>query len=139
MSRINMARVLLGGLAAGLLINIGEYLLHDVVLAEEIRATMAGFNLPAPGGGAIAVFVFLGFGVGLTAVWLYAAIRPRYGAGPKVALCAGSAVWFLAYAYPGVAFAALGFFPVGDTVFVLIWQLVEVSLGTLAGAWVYQE
>ncbi len=83
MSRINMARVLLGGLAAGLLINIGEYLLHDVVLAEEIRATMAGFNLPAPGGGAIAVFVFLGFGVGITAVWLYAAIRPRYGDGPR--------------------------------------------------------
>ena len=29
MSRVNMARVLLGGLVAGLLINIGEYLLID--------------------------------------------------------------------------------------------------------------
>ncbi len=139
MSRVNMARVILGGLAAGVLINIGEYLLNDVVLAEEVRATMAGFNLPAPGGGAIAVFVFLGFGVGITAVWLYAAIRPRYGPGAKTALCAGSAVWFLACAYPDVAFAALGFFPVGDTVVVLIWRLVEFSLATLAGAWLYQE
>ena len=134
MSRVNMARVLLGGLAAGVLINIGEFLLNEVVLGDEIRATMAGFNLPEPGGGAIALFLFLGVGVGITAVWLYAAIRPRYGAGAKTALCAGSAVWFLACAYPGVAFAALGFFPVGDTVVVLIWQLVEVSLGTLVGA-----
>ena len=98
-----MARVLLGGLVAGLLINIGEFLLNEVVLAEEIRATMAGFNLPEPGGSAITVFLFLGFGVGVTAVWLYAAIRPRYGAGAKTALCAGSAVWFLACAYPGVS------------------------------------
>ncbi len=139
MSRVNMARVLLGGLVAGLLINIGEFLLNEVVLAEEIRAAMVGFNLPEPDGGAITLFLFLGFGVGLTAVWLYAAIRPRYGAGAKTALCAGSAVWFLACAYPGVAFAALGFFPVGETVFVLIWQLAEFSLGTLAGAWLYQE
>ena len=139
MDRVNMARVLPGGLAAGVLINLGEFLLNEVVLAEEIRAAMAGFNLPEPDGGAITLFLFLGFGVGLTAVWLYAAIRPRYGAGAKTALCAGSAVWFLACVYPGVAFAALGFFPVGDTVFVLIWQLVEFSLGTLAGAWLYQE
>ena len=47
MSRVNMARVILGGLVAGVLINIGEYLLNDVVLADEVRATMAGFNLPA--------------------------------------------------------------------------------------------
>ena len=139
MSRVNMARVILGGLVAGVLIDIGEYLLNDVVLAEEVRATMAGFNLPAPGGGAIAVFVFLGFGVGITAVWLYAAIRPRYGPGAKTALCAGSAVWFLACAYPDVVIAALGFFPVADTIVVLIWRLVEFSLATLAGAWLYQE
>ena len=100
---------------------------------------MAGFNLPPPGGGAIAVFVFLGFGVGITAVWLYAAIRPRYSPGAKTALCAGSAVWFLTSAYPDVVIAALGFFPVGDTVVVLIWRLVEFSLATLVGAWLYQE
>ena len=37
------------------------------------------------------------FLIGLFAGWLYAAIRPRYGAGPKTALCAGLFVWFLGY------------------------------------------
>jgi hypothetical protein len=38
-------------------------------------------------------FVLWGFLVGIFAVWLYAAIRPRYGDGPKTALCAGAVVW----------------------------------------------
>ena len=36
-------------------------------------------------------FAFL---CGIAAVWLYAAIRPRFGAGLKTALIAGIAVWF---------------------------------------------
>src|SRR5207249_3963498 len=43
------------------------------------------------------MFLAWGFLVGIFAVWLYAAIRPRYGAGPKTALCAGAAVWGLGY------------------------------------------
>ncbi|HSE60477.1 MAG TPA: hypothetical protein VLA99_17380 [Nitrospiraceae bacterium] len=31
----------------------------------------------------------------LSALWLYAAIRPRFGAGPKTALYAGLGVWVL--------------------------------------------
>ena len=49
------------------------------------------------GGGALLMFLAWGFLVGIFAVWLYAAIRPRYGAGPKTALCAGAAVWGLGY------------------------------------------
>lgn len=139
MGRINTSRVILGGLVAGLLINIGEFLLNDVVLGEQMRAALAGFNLPEPGGGAIAVFLLFGFGLGLTAVWLYAAIRPRYGAGPRTALCAALVVWFLACAYPGVLLVALGFFSTGDTGVALVWELVEVPLATLVGAWLYQE
>ena len=43
------------------------------------------------------MFLAWGFLVGIFAVWLYAAIRPRYGAGPKTALCAGAAVWGIGY------------------------------------------
>ncbi len=35
MSRVNMVRAFLGGLVAGLLINIGEFLLNEVVLGDE--------------------------------------------------------------------------------------------------------
>jgi hypothetical protein len=42
------------------------------------------------------------FVLGILAVWTYAAIRPRFNAGPKTALCAGLAVWAMSYLYAGV-------------------------------------
>ena len=41
MGKINFGRVLLGGLVAGLVINIGEYLLNGVVLAKQMEGTFA--------------------------------------------------------------------------------------------------
>ena len=40
MSRINFGRVVLGGLLAGILINISEYLRYDVVMRGEFEAGM---------------------------------------------------------------------------------------------------
>jgi hypothetical protein len=36
MKKINMGRVLLGGLIAGVVLNIGEFLLNGVVLAKSM-------------------------------------------------------------------------------------------------------
>ena len=41
-------------------------------------------------------------------VWLYAAIRPRFGPGPKTAICAGLIVWGLSYLYRGHRVRRLG-------------------------------
>jgi hypothetical protein len=139
MGRINVARVVLGGLLAGLVINVSETLLNAVVLQEELNRAVQRMNLPPVSGAAIGIFVVLGFALGITAVWLYAAIRPRYGAGPKTALCAGAAVWFFAYVYPSVGLAAMGMFPINVTALGLIWGLVELLVATVAGAWPYKE
>ena len=37
--RINFGRVLLGGLVAGLILTIGEYVLNDIVLARQMGDT----------------------------------------------------------------------------------------------------
>jgi len=139
MGRINMTRVVLGGLLAGLVINIGEALLNGVILADQMSDTLTQFNLPEPGGGAIGILLLSCFALGILAVWLYAAIRPRYGAGAKTALCAGAAIWFSAYVFPSITLVVLGFAPAGATGLALVWGLIEVSLGTLAGAWIYRE
>ena len=139
MGRINTARVVLGGLLAGLVINISEFVLNAVVLEEEMNAAVQRMNLPAIAGGAIGIFLVMGFALGIAAVWLYAAIRPRYGAGLKTALCAGAAVWFFAYLYPGVGMAAMGMFSGNVMTVSLIWGLVEVLVGSVAGAWAYTE
>jgi hypothetical protein len=139
MSGIDTGRVLIGGLIAGLVINIGETLLNVVVLADEMEAVASRFNLPPMGGGTIATFVVLCFLLGILTIWVYAAIRPRFGPGPKTAAMAGTAIWFAAYVFPGVGYAAMGFFPANLTGLALGWGLIEVLLAAVVGAYFYKE
>ena len=139
MTGINVGRVVLGGLLAGLVIDIGESFLNGWLLAADMEAAMARLNLPPIGGSASATFIVLGFALGIATVWLYAAIRPRYGAGVNTALCAGAAAWFFAYAYPSIGFAVMGLFPTRLIVIGLVWGLGELMIAAVAGAWLYRE
>ncbi len=85
------------------------------------------------------MFIAWGFLVGIFAIWLYAAIRPRYGAGPKTAACAGAAVWGLGYLLAAVTPLALHLFPRRLMAIGLAVGLVEVVIGTLVGGWLYRE
>ena len=85
MSRINWGRVIVGGLAAGVVMNLGEWLLHEVILRERMESAAAAMGLERPTGSDIGIFVAMTFALGILLVWLYAAIRPRYGPGPKAA------------------------------------------------------
>ena len=136
---INWARVFGGGLLAGLIINIGEFILNEPILADDFAEVMASMNKEPPGSGAIMIFVMMSFALGIFAVWLYAAIRPRFGPGAKTAACAGLIVWGLAWLFPNIGFMAMDFFPMKLTLIVTVWGLVEVTLATVAGAWLYQE
>ena len=138
MGKINWTRVILGGLVAGVIINIFEYVLNGVILAKDMEAALRALGKQM-GGGALLMFTVWGFLVGIFAVWLYAAIRPRYGAGPKTAACAGAAVWGLGYLLAAVTPLALHLFPRRLMAVGLAVGLVEVIAGTLAGVWLYRE
>jgi hypothetical protein len=138
MGKINLVRVILGGLLAGLVINISEYILNTYVVAAESAAIMERFGLPALGGSQIAVFVALTFVLGIIVVFVYAAMRPRFGAGTKTAIIAGVAIW-LVLMFAGVVDMVLGIIPVGLLVLTAIWSLVEMAVAAVAGAWLYQE
>jgi hypothetical protein len=139
MGNINVGRVIIGGLLAGLVINIGETILNVVVVAQGMEHALKARNLPPLGADAIGGFVLLAFLLGIATVWLYAAIRPRFGAGAATAGVAGLAVWFFAYLYKGVGQDLIGFFPAGLTILTLVWGLAEIILGALVGSWVYRE
>ena len=100
---------------------------------------MAGMNREPPGTGAIMIFVMMGFAIGILAVWLYAAIRPRCGPGAKTAACAGLTVWALGSLVPNISFMAMDFFPMKLLVIATVWSLVEITLATVAGAWLCTE
>ena len=142
MTTINRARVLAGGLLAGLVMNASEAALHGGVLGADGVALFERYGVsttprPLQTVALIAVTFFLG----IAAVWLYAAIRPRYGAGPGTALCAGLAVWFFSHVWSGVYLGAgfTGLITPRLALLPVAWGLVEAPLATLVGAWVYRE
>src|SRR4029079_13023281 len=99
MGQINFARVILGGLVAGLILNIGEFLLNDKVLATQMKAFFAEHKFAEPGNNFMIVAVGMTFVLGIVIVLGYAAIRPRFGAGVKTAIIAGLFAWFGIYCY----------------------------------------
>jgi hypothetical protein len=137
--KINFGRVLLGGLVAGIVLNIGEYILNDKVFGAQMKEYFAKHNFPTPGGNAIAVAVVMTLILGIVIVAGYAAIRPRFGAGPKTAIVAALFAWFGVYVYPNILGAAFGFVPTNILAIALVWGLVEYTIAALIGAWLYKE
>lgn len=139
MSKINLARVILGGLVTGVVLNIGEFLLNDVVLGAQMKEFLARFGLPEPGSRFMVVAVLLTFILGIVIVWIYAAIRPRLGPGPKTAICAGLLAWFGIYLYGGIINGMILQIPTNTLLIALVWGAVQYAVGAIAGAWLYKE
>jgi hypothetical protein len=136
---INTKGVLVGGLVAGLIINVSESILNVPVLGTQMEAALKARNLPPVGGTAIAFFIIMGFIMGWLLVWLYAAVRPRFGPGPRAAVAVGAIVWLLAYFWSSIAMVLMGFMPAGLTLIALAWGLVELVVASWAGARLYSE
>ncbi len=139
MTKINWKRVVVGGLAAGLLMNLSQIVLNVFAFARESEEALNRMNLQPAGGGAIAFFLVDTFLIGILLVWLYRAIRPAYGSGPKTALLIGLVMAFLVRIIPSINFGAFGMFPVWLLFVAGLWGLIEVVLAALLGAWLYQE
>ena len=136
MGKISVGRVALGGIAGGCAI-MGAHIAggYEVVQAGRETAIMVSVGSVHGFWGHASEFV-LGFLVS----WLYAAIRPRLGAGPRTAIVAGLVAWLIGYVFPWLRMAPL--IPLrwlaGGAV-ILLWALVGcVVAGWLAG-WIYRE
>ena len=141
MGKINTGRLILGGIVAGILVNVSETVLNAVVLKEKWGAAMQALGKPmtAMEPKAMVVWIVWGFVYGFLCVWLYAAIRPRFGAGAGTAAKAGFVAWLLAGLLSSVGMANMGLVPTSLLVTSCIWTLVESILVTIVGAWLYKE
>lgn len=137
--KINLQRVLLGGLLAGVILVIGEFLLNDFVLAADNAAIFKRLGLPEPGSDFLPKVIISTLVLGIVIVYLYAVIRSHFGPGVKTAICAGLFAWFFVYLYTGVVYAALGFFSSKVFWVGLVWGAVEYSVAAVAGAWPYKD
>lgn len=139
MSNINTGRVVLGGLLAGLVLNIGEFVLNEVVLGAQMKEWFATHGFKEPAGSFIAIAVGLTFVLGIVMVLGYAMIRSRLGPGVKTAIIAGLFAWFAVYVYTGIINGVLFGLSMNLIAITIVWGLVEYALAAIVGAWVYKE
>jgi hypothetical protein len=139
MSKINLGRVVLGGLVAGVVLSIGNILLNRVWLRDDLKVDLSRLNLSEPGNDFVIKGVVLTLILGIGIVYLYAAIRPRFGAGVKTAICAGLMAWFFAVLYTGVIISMVFKLSEGLTIKRTVFALFQYAIGAIAGAWLYKE
>jgi len=140
MSQINFGRAVLGGIVAGIVLNIGEFILNEKILGTEMKEMMAKHNFTMPTGpNFIIMAVGVTFLLGIVMVCVYALIRPRLGPGPKAAIVAALIMWFGVYLYQAGFFIMLFGSPVQSMALANVWGLVEYGLASMAGAWLYKE
>lgn len=143
MGKINWARVVLGGVVAGVIINVFEFVANGVFLAADWEAMMKALgrtNFPSPSAGVI--LLIWGFLSGIGVIWLYAAVRPRFGPGVKTALLTGFAFWLLTTVLRTIDDAGVGYpflYPPRLLTILVLMCLVQFIAASIAGAWIYRE
>jgi hypothetical protein len=137
---INTKKVVVGGLVAGVFFIVVDLLSNLVLIGDRFAAEL---EAAAPGAtarleDAIGVLIVSSLVWGLVVAWTYAAMRPRFGPGPKTAVYAGLTVW-------AVAILSFMILPVAGLISgvtfamsMVIW-LVATPAGALLAGLLYSE
>jgi len=133
---MNWSRVLLCGLLAGIV----WIILGSIVTALLGRdfAALPHNRLGTPTPGFILLNIVMDVLEGISILWLYAAIRPRFGPGAKTAIIAAFA-WWVIVSLGDATWCSFGFFPASTVVPLMVGTLPALVLATIIGARFYRE
>lgn len=123
------------GLAAGALINAGEWGAHQMWLGREWTEAFTALGRTPTGW---ATFIPANFLLGIIAVWGYHWLSERYGHGLRTALRAGLAAWIIFWVIPTMAMQPLGLLPNRLLGLTILVGLGDGVIGTLLGAWLFE-
>jgi hypothetical protein len=139
---INTSKVVVGGLAAGVVMNIIGFVGNGMLLGPKMQAEMGAVAPALAQRGMapmnIAAAVITQFIVGILLVWLYASMRPRYGPGFKTAAYAGLAIWIC-----GLLFyqdwVHMGLRSAMTYSLASLFALISLMVGAWVGGMLYKE
>ena len=133
MHKINVGRLLLGGIVAGIVMFLADGFIHGKLLQEHWMAAMkaAGRSVEAEEHGSDMLY-FAAFELlrGLAMAWVYSVFRTHYGPGPKTAVCAALGVWAIMFPVFFLQEIPLGFY---STTLLALWSLYELVPSVLGG------
>jgi len=134
---LNWARITLCGVLTGIVWTILSAI-STWYVGGAFNAAIPDNKVFAPGV-ALATFLFVvNLAGGIWAMWLYAAIRPHYGAGAKTAVVAGFSWWNVS-SLADATWGSFGLVPVAALLPLSAVSLPEMIAATLVGAWLYRE
>lgn len=139
---MNRQKIVIAGLVAGLVLNLIDFVSYTYLLgahmARALDAVNPALNAAMSTGRAMATSIVIDFLLGIALVWLYAAMRPRYGPGPRNALMSAFFVWLISsFAYS--MFHTMGMMSTRLWLAVACVALVNMSVGALVGGKLYSE
>ena len=134
---MNWRRIVLGGLLTGFVWTLLSSVSTSLV-AADFAAAVPGNKLFAPSAEMVGFLFAVNLAEGIWAVWLYASIRPRYGAGLKTAAFVGVAWWIISTLFD-VTWGSFGFVPAKALLAPIAVSLPEQVIATITGAWLYRE
>jgi hypothetical protein len=140
MGKINLSRLIIAGLVAGIISDLLGYLVDGILLAPRWAAGMQALGRSEFSPNQWIWFNLLGLVGGFAMIWIYAAIRPRFGPGVMTAVRAGLTVWVVGALLPNLSFMWFGgLFGRRLTAYTTAGALVEIIVGAVAGAALYKE
>lgn len=142
MTKINWLRLFIGGLVATVILFLTDGILHEHLVHQDWEAVygaLGAHEATTSHGVAIVYFLVFEFGRGFLAVFVYALMRPFFGAGPRTAVMAGIVSW-LAFSVTGPAqFIPLGFYSTVLWAKVAGFQLTTSIVAMLAAGALYKD
>ena len=139
---INTGKVIAGGLAAGVVMNVFDFVTNTYIMAERFKTEMDALNpalMPKMMETSTTItFVALDFVYGILLVFTYAAVRPRFGAGAGTAIKAALLVW----AISGTTWyftTTMGMFSMSTFAMMSVISLVTFLVAGYVGGMLYKE
>ena len=137
MESLNWKRIVRGGLLAGVVILLGE-VAAEPLMGPRMEALFARLGLTPPGESAMLAVVVSSIVLGLTTVWLYAALGDAYRTTGRRVVTAAVVVWLLSCVLPSTTLYAYGIMTGEYFAFAATWPLVPTLIAALAGGRVYE-
>lgn len=139
---INTGKVLVGGVVAGVVMNVIDFIVNMFIVGDRMKAETDAFK---PGlsdqmmsTNTMISYIVMDFVLGFALIWTYAAIRPRFGPGIKTASYAAILFWILAGIFLS-GYLHMGMMSTGLWFTFAFLGLVNFLLSAWAGAKFYTE
>jgi len=137
--KINNGRLILAGVVTAVILAVLDDIDNGLLLAQGWTNGLKAFGLPPISVKGIIAMNLWCVAIGFLGIWLYAAVRPRFGAGPKTALITAAVVWAFAWPLAMLAPVATHLIPKAMAINACLLGIPEIAIALLVGAAIYKE